>query len=906
MRIKNILHKFSLAVAVFYAVMSASVAYAVCGFGTSYEQFSKEYVQAGGIVLTMPTKDQYTLNILHYCNELETMKKNKKASDEASQPTPLAPQSYSDIIKEMTPWGEYADSYDTCAGVSSAAAARNSTSPNTSGMFSVSVMTGMQRMLRMIYVHLSRLFMLGHAVVCYGNNVDVTHIPLIDINIPNFSFLLSGSAIFFLASMMTMSIGMYFIDISFKIGFAVLFMPISIALWPFKPTHSKFSDNLSIIIRNSMLFTFVAVGVSFSLILITNGIFGQGSWKTFWTDLSNANTESISRDFSIFSTHIIVVAFCMIYGFKILASSVNDYLGYFFSDAIFGSESPMHQMGTQAVGYVSENAIKPAMSYATDVATATAGRAISKTGSTIEKLGSKEGRKELGQDIKYGAHKAWNAGARVGKTIFHPIDSYNEAMHATGRMVNKGLDAAGNLVKEAVDTAYLVTALPKELRSIPETMKTLAKAPHDIIGGVRSMAGDGIGLASKVAAFTVGNTVGRASALAARFNVPGAAAVASVTDPTLLSDLAGQVQPMLHQGRLIADGFMAQLYIQGKELAKHGVSAGIAKVIRSDADTVRQGLHNIKEGGKQTAQKIDAAAQKVVETVSFDVGHREKINQTVGTGVDMVTGGLKAGSDFIFTQSGKYVHEATSTGISMALGAILRKDHTTVRNALHNAKIFIPTMADNAGAGLKFGIKSAMSGISAAAQYVKERANQLDNAIDSMNNSFTLGPSAVVKTRIRRTKQDFIEYANMVKSGLSSSLTPKEMALVPFMAAYQLAQQKVLTATGNTIGFMEQVRATGGKIIITSAGKIVLRTLKDTTKDAYKATKYTAETTAKVTGGILRNFGDHLADNRNHKNRKWKTWAEMNEAAEKKKEAAREEQEYFRSVSDKYAPKDDS
>jgi len=251
--------------------------------------------------------------------------------------------------------------------------------------------------MRQIYVHLSRLFMLGHALVCYATSVDYTSILWGYIKLPNFSFLLSGAVIFFMAAMMAMSIGMYFVDISFKIGFAVLFLPISIALWPFKPTKSKFSDNLSIIIRNSMLFTFVAVGVAFSLILITNGIFGDGSWKTFWTNLSKANTESISKDFSLFSTKIIVVAFCLIYGFKILASSVNDYLGYFFSDAVFGSESPMHQMGTQAAGYVSENAVKPAMSYATDVATATAGRAISKTGSAIEKLGSKEGRKELGK-----------------------------------------------------------------------------------------------------------------------------------------------------------------------------------------------------------------------------------------------------------------------------------------------------------------------------------------------------------------------------------------------------------------------------------------------------------------------------------------------------------------------------
>lgn len=307
-----------------------------------------------------------------------------------------------------------ADKENQCAGAKPISNT-DALHPDAAGLFDNSILADMQTMLHKLYKTFGLLFMVGHGLLCYATMGDgllklvssfwmqlFTALP-VALFIPNWNLLFSGIVIYFFAMILAMAVGLYFVDIAFKLGFAVLMLPVSIGLWPFKPTSKKLSENVSIIVRNAMLFTLMSIGLSFCIVLIMEGVFSGGvlDWGQFWEALETSNTGKMVENFSLFSMHTLVMAFCIIYGLKILAASIEDYLKYLFNDSVFGSESPVHHLSTQAVGMATNFAVKPVFKLAGDVAVHQTGEAIAAVGESIEKLGSYEGREGFRQNFKH-------------------------------------------------------------------------------------------------------------------------------------------------------------------------------------------------------------------------------------------------------------------------------------------------------------------------------------------------------------------------------------------------------------------------------------------------------------------------------------------------------------------------
>ncbi|MBP5215662.1 MAG: hypothetical protein J6039_03790 [Alphaproteobacteria bacterium] len=372
----------------------------------------------------------------------------------------------------------YAD--EVCTGKRAGSVSPNSNVPDTAGIMSKQILEGMQKFLRLIYMELSKVFMLGNALLCYATKVANTEFLGI-LNIPDLGFLICGAVIYVVAAFMTFSIGMYFVDISFKLGFAMLFFPISVALWPFSPTQSKLTDNLSIIIRNSMLFVLVSVGVAYAVMLISNGVF-EGGWESFWDAIESQQTELLSENFSLSSIHILIVAFSLIYGLKILASSVNDYLDSLFNDAVFGSSSPMHHMATQVGGTIAENTLKPAAAFVGDVARVAAGKAIVGGVDLASKMTSKEGRQELATQAAGKARALGNAAQSMVKPLRNPVEAYHNAQAAIGKGLNKAVHGIGNFNKNVVWAATLAVPNGKKRLNILDNYEKKRVERNDKIG----------------------------------------------------------------------------------------------------------------------------------------------------------------------------------------------------------------------------------------------------------------------------------------------------------------------------------------------------------------------------------------------------------------------------------------
>lgn len=299
-------------------------------------------------------------------------------------------------------WSEYASTGsdassqgETCGGITSPARDIDSSTNSGHGVLSDKTMQNMTNMLDRIYKNLGRVFMLGHGLLCYASKVAYTCFGLDVPNVvsacymkmPDLSFFISGLAIYFIAFLMSIAIGMYFIDVCFKLGFALMYLPIAIALWPFAPTKSKFGEAFGMIVHNAMIYALMSIGLSYAILLIYNGVLGDASnWSTFWEAIEKESSEILAEKFSIGATRVIVILFSLIFGFKIIQATVDDYVNQFFSDGLMSGQSPMHHLGTQAFHMSAVQAVTKAGSYATDVASTQLGKGIEAVGDEFIKL----------------------------------------------------------------------------------------------------------------------------------------------------------------------------------------------------------------------------------------------------------------------------------------------------------------------------------------------------------------------------------------------------------------------------------------------------------------------------------------------------------------------------------------
>lgn len=534
--------------------------------------------------------------------------KKDKQEDNNGVPSSIAkPETYKEILDNMTPWSGYAKP-GKCQGAYQPQNQDAGTSPNTSGMFSPDIMAGMQRFMRQIYVELSKVLMIGHSLLCYAKNVAYTCLGWKTIGLcvgylPNLNMFASGLIIYFVGILMIMSVGMYFVDISFKLGFAVLFMPVSIALWPFPPTKNKFSENLSIIIRNGMLFVLLAIGVTFAVTIISNSIVptssdsgdGISGWDRFWNAIANQSTEDLVGLFAIDRLHFLVAGFGLIFAFKILASSVNDYLDYFFSDSVFGSTSPMQQMGTQAIATVKANTVDKAVSFAKDVAKTQSGRAIAGVGEGIASMSTKEGRQRMVGNVKKFTH-----------AVSNPRETYNAAMSKLGEKANDATKVVGSLVKGGINAATLVAPIKESTRKKLEEKidDAIDKGTEKVGNWVENKIAHGGGELQNVTADVAAAGINNYNKLQSKLTGSKSQPQNFVSRDDVKSAVRGSIDSV--KGDIKAAGQGAKNFAANAAAAAYNVGqmmAGDSQNMKT-GDDIKQDLKDIKEDIKDKAEQL--------------------------------------------------------------------------------------------------------------------------------------------------------------------------------------------------------------------------------------------------------------------------------------------------------------
>ena len=234
----------------------------------------------------------------------------------------------------------------------------------------------------MINDRIATLLALGHSLMCHavhaGNEpIGIDAINLVLFRVPDISVWLTGIIIYIVGFMMSLSLAFYLADIAFKLGFAVIMLPIGIALWPFPPTKDKLSILISIMAKSAAIFAFLAITVSYAIFLvdaafetsmvfefpfgIPSGIEDKGGIEQVLTLIDNNQSDQIAANFTIFSSFFLILIFALLYGFKLISATIPDYVDKFFPDKAFGKASPIHGSMTQALDFGSKTAGGTAM-----------------------------------------------------------------------------------------------------------------------------------------------------------------------------------------------------------------------------------------------------------------------------------------------------------------------------------------------------------------------------------------------------------------------------------------------------------------------------------------------------------------------------------------------------------------
>ena len=307
----------------------------------------------------------------------------------------------------------------------------------------------------------SENMILGEAVMCFAKQDKGGAWHLGPITVTNLFMFLEGVFIWVTGLLLTMAYAFYLIDIAFKIGFAIIAMPIAFGLWPFELTKDKLGVCISIIAKAAATFAFLAITTSFTVHLseatynyeenetaegaegYEGGVSGLAKlYATFdkvtqegdSTDLSE-DIDYASEKLAFFSTTFVLLLFSFLYSFKLVRKTIPDLVNKFFPDKAFGDASPMHQWATAVAQKAKDIAMVP-VGYARDITMYQGGKLANKVSHKVGK-----GATKAVQGVGKGVQAAGKGISAAGKGL--------QAVPVVGNVVGGAIMGVGKLTEVA-------------------------------------------------------------------------------------------------------------------------------------------------------------------------------------------------------------------------------------------------------------------------------------------------------------------------------------------------------------------------------------------------------------------------------------------------------------------------
>lgn len=298
-----------------------------------------------------------------------------------------------------------------------------------------------------------KIMAMGHAVMCQATHAFRSELNIADVIVvryTNIPMWFCGIIVYFIGFMITLSVVFYLVDIGFKLGFAVIMLPVAIALWPFPPTKDKLPMIISIILKSAAIFAFLSLTITYTFNLIDHAV---GGIKEFSEMIDNNDINEASEKFSLFSMEFLLIVFALAYGMRLIGNTIPDYVDAFFSDQVFGNASPIHGSMTQAMDFAKKKAVAPVAKYAKDVAKTQTGNLMKGSGKLISGGYNQQIKRGFQlmtnpkQAAKLGVGAAGRAGAKLTDKVgkgFTGLVSGTLGRLVLGNNASKALQAKAN------------------------------------------------------------------------------------------------------------------------------------------------------------------------------------------------------------------------------------------------------------------------------------------------------------------------------------------------------------------------------------------------------------------------------------------------------------------------------
>lgn len=284
--------------------------------------------------------------------------------------------------------------------------------------------------------NVSTNLVIGHAMTCWsmkGGAWDFEYFKMV-----NLWLWFCGALIWFVGFMLTLGIGYYLLDISFKLGFAIMALPVVIGLWPFNVTKGKVTAVISIMLKAAGTFVFLALTTTYALAMIDVAL---RDVPTLFDKIEKGESEWISNTFDLTGPYFLIILFVYLYSMKLISSTVSDYVDKFFKDSVFGGADPMHGKLTQMTDFAKQQAMRPvkwAGGKASDAVKKQVTEGAAKAGKFVRGLFKGKANGDQEKDDKGGGNPVSGGGAAVKNT-----GKGAKAAGATMEQSGKGVQAAG-------------------------------------------------------------------------------------------------------------------------------------------------------------------------------------------------------------------------------------------------------------------------------------------------------------------------------------------------------------------------------------------------------------------------------------------------------------------------------
>ena len=294
--------------------------------------------------------------------------------------------------------------------------------------------------------NVSTNLVIGHAMTCWSMNGGAWDFSLF--KMVNLWLWFCGALIWFVGFMLTLGIGYYLLDISFKLGFAIMALPVVIGLWPFNVTKGKVTAVISIMLKAAGTFVFLALTTTYALAMINVAL---RDVPTLFAKIEAGDAIWISNTFDLTGPYFLIILFVYLYSMKLISSTVSDYVDKFFKDSVFGGADPMHGKLTQMTDFAKQQAMRPvkwAGGKASDAVKKQATEVAAKAGKFVQAAG--KGVEAGGKAAQAGGKGLMSAGkglsaTGLGAIVGVPMMIAGAAVYGAG----KGAEVAGKVTQKA-------------------------------------------------------------------------------------------------------------------------------------------------------------------------------------------------------------------------------------------------------------------------------------------------------------------------------------------------------------------------------------------------------------------------------------------------------------------------